>query len=235
MREIVVVGAFVQEICTFMYTACVCVCVRNTHTHTVYMNVHTHTHTHTVYMNVCLVHTHARTHARTHTCTHAYIHAHKLDHCACADKWDEYADLAKGIQMKGNMSRVLQGLVGKGSSEKQESVPSSDVSTGEQAVGNTKKADGQAVGDTKKPDGRSDISFSISQIGVSADSATEQKGWLYSADDLMSCKKGTSRFNPPRLFGFGHTTSSFHRYGYVMPPVSGEGGGGHSGTREPHE
>jgi len=126
--------------------------------------------------------------------------------------------------MKGNMSRVLQGLVGKGSSEKQESVPSSDVSTGE-----------QAVEDTKKPDGRSDMSFSISQIGVSADSATEQKGWLYSADDLMSCKKGTSRFNPPRLFGFGHTTSSFHRYGYVMPPVSGEGGGGHSGTREPHE
>jgi hypothetical protein len=137
--------------------------------------------------------------------------------------------------MKGNMSRVLQGLVRKGSSEKQESVPSSDVSTGEQAVGNTKNADGQAVGEPKKPDGRSDMSFSISQIGVSADSATEQKGWLYSADDLMSCRKGTARLNPPRLFGFGHTTSSFHRYGYVMPPVSGEGGGGHSGTREPPE
>jgi hypothetical protein len=242
VREIVLVGAFVQKICTFMYTAracvcvCVCVCVyvrkyvrtyaqRKTHRQT---DRQTDTRTH---MNKYLVHTNVRAHARTH----AYTHAHKLDHYTCAYQWHEYADIATDIQMTGGMSRVLQGLVRKGSSQKQESVSASDVSTGDQAVGNTKMPDGQAVGDTKKLDGRSDMSFSISQIGFSAESATEQKGWLYSADDLMTRKKGTARLNPPRAFGFGHTTSSFHRYGYVMPPVSREGGGGHSGTREPHE
>jgi hypothetical protein len=133
--------------CTLRVCVCVCVCVcvyvrkyvrtyaqRKTHRQT---DRQTDTRTH---MNKYLVHTNVRAHARTH----AYTHAHKLDHYTCAYQWHEYADIATDIQMTGGMSRVLQGLVRKGSSQKQESVSASDVSTGDQAVGNTKMPDGSA-------------------------------------------------------------------------------------------
>jgi len=91
----------------------------------------------------------------------------------------------------------------------------------------------EVEGGAEAVNGRSDMSFSISQIGVSAESSTGV-GKRNFEDDLLTHKRRTARLNPPRLFGFGHTTTSFHRYGYVVPPVSAEGGGGHSGM-EPSE
>jgi hypothetical protein len=65
---------------------------------------------------------------------------------------------------------------------------------------------------------------------VGASELDQTDAQLSKEDERSMLRKTQGLPKPARMYGFGHTTNSFQRTGYVMPPASVEGGGWLIGT-----